>query len=280
MKKIAVLILAIFIVSCASIPQNAGAEEKRSHERGTFTQHYKDSLLLISKKGMYSVEMVIKEHGLKTGINSVDIIVHDKKDRDVVGADITVTPWMPEMGHGVFDPPVVTEKGGGLYAIENIILVMSGHWELRIKVKHRGIEDTVVFDFPDVKIDRGHEHKMTSAPADLDLSPDKLTDNKLFKISYKSSLNPIPINRIHTWELIIETPGGDPVTGSDISLDGDMPEHGHGLPTQPEVTDELVSGTYLVEGLKFSMPGWWVLKLHIKAGDKEDSVTFNLLLKE
>jgi hypothetical protein len=167
---------------------------------------------------MYSVEMVIKEHEIQTGINTVDIIVHDKKDRDVVGADITITPWMPEMGHGVFDAPVVTEKGGGLYSVENIILVMSGHWELRVDIKQEDIEDAAVFDFPDVKVDRGHEHKMISAPANLDLSSDKLTDNRAFKVSYRSSLDPVPINRIHTWELAIETPGGDPVTGADISL--------------------------------------------------------------
>jgi hypothetical protein len=209
---------------------------------------------------MYSVEMVIKEHEIQTGINTVDIIVHDKKDRDVVGADITITPWMPEMGHGVFDAPVVTEKGGGLYSVENIILVMSGHWELRVDIKQEDIEDAAVFDFPDVKVDRGHEHKMISAPANLDLSSDKLTDNRAFKVSYRSSLDPVPINRIHTWELAIETPGGDPVTGADIS--------------------ELGKGRYLVEGLKFSMPGWWVLKFTVKTSEREDSVTFNLLLKE
>ena len=37
-----------------------------------------------------------------------------------------------------------------------------------------------------------------------------------------------------------------------------MPEHGHGFPTVPEVTEYLGDGKYLVEGLKFSMPGWWV----------------------
>jgi hypothetical protein len=59
-----------------------------------------------------------------------------------------------------------------------------------------------------------------------------------------------------------------------------MPEHGHGMPTQPEVTQELSGGEYLVEGMKFSMPGWWVMKFHIKTIDKEDHATFNLLLKE
>jgi hypothetical protein len=64
-----------------------------------------------------------------------------------------------------------------------------------------------------------------------------------------------------------------------IMVSGDMPEHGHGLPTEPEVTEEIEPGVYLLEGMKFSMPGWWEVKLHIKAGTREDSVTFNLQLQ-
>jgi len=58
-----------------------------------------------------------------------------------------------------------------------------------------------------------------------------------------------------------------------------MPEHGHGLPTEPKVTKNFGDGTYLVEGIKFSMPGWWIMTFTIKANGKTDSVTFNLQLK-
>ncbi len=250
------------------------------HKHDKFTKHYDKSLYEVTKKGMFGVEMVVKEHVLKTGVNSLDLIIHDINDKDVVGAEITVTPWMPEMGHGVFDKPLITEKGGGLYTVENIILVMSGHWELRVNIKNYWNEDSVVFDFPDVKVDRGHEHKITQAPADLNLGVKNLSENKIFSVSYMSSREPVPINKIHMWELTVETPDGSPVTGAVISLDGDMPEHGHGLPTQPEVTDDLGNGKYMVEGIKFSMPGWWVMKFNIQSGDREDNVTFNLLLKE
>lgn len=273
MKTFVSFILLIFLISCST-----GSNQVHKHD--AFTKHYENSLFKVTEKSMFSVEMVIKEHGLKTGINMIDLIIHDRDDRDVIGASVTVTPWMPEMGHGVFGKPVVTEKGGGLYTVENIILIMSGHWELRVNLKRGGLEDIAVFDFPDVKTDRGHEHKVTQAPADLDLSSDKLTDDKTFNISYKSGLAPIPINKIHTWELTVKTSEGRPVTGADISLDGDMPEHGHGLPTQPEVTEDAGNGKYLVEGIKFSMPGWWIMKFNIKYGDKEDSVTFNLILRE
>jgi hypothetical protein len=121
---------------------------------------------------------------------------------------------------------------------------------------------------------------MTSAPDNLDLSAGKLTENRMFNVSYTSRLEPVPVNKIHSWELVVKTPEGTTVSGADISLDGDMPEHGHGLPTQPEVTDELENGKYLVEGLKFSMPGWWVIKFNVNVGGHTDTVKFNLMLRE
>ena len=55
-----------------------------------------------------------------------------------------------------------------------------------------------------------------------------------------------------------------------------MPEHGHGLPTQPEITPIGAGGLYRVDGMKFTMPGWWVVTISVRANDVHDSVSFNL----
>jgi len=210
--------------------------------------------------------------------------VHDKNDKDVASAGITVTPWMPEMGHGVYEKPVVTERGGGLYSVENIILIMGGHWELRIKIRKGDAEDSVTFDFPDVKISETaspDERKAmySSAPADVDTSTARVSTKKLFKVSYESENVPIPIGRIITWKLNVETADGRPVKNAEITVNGDMPEHGHGLPTQPEVARGMADGNYIVQGLKFSMPGWWVITFKVKTQDMDDTVTFNLVIQ-
>ena len=57
-----------------------------------------------------------------------------------------------------------------------------------------------------------------------------------------------------------------------------MPEHNHGFPTAPEITEELGGGDYLLDGVKFSMAGLWELKLAIADGDQVDEITFNLVL--
>jgi hypothetical protein len=247
-------------------------------------KHYEGSLFKVTDKGLFSVEMVIKGKELKTGVNTLDIIVHDKDNKDVVGAEITITPWMPSMGHGVFEKPVVTERGGGLYSVGNIILIMSGQWDLRVQVKKNGLTDNVTFNFPDVKSSETlppNEHKMmySSAPADVDTATDHTSAKKLFRVSYMSESVPIPIGKIISWKLRVETADGRPAENAEISINGGMPEHGHGLPTHPEITKGIGDGDYIVQGLKFSMPGWWVITFKVKAQDMEDTVTFNLMVQ-
>jgi hypothetical protein len=63
-----------------------------------------------------------------------------------------------------------------------------------------------------------------------------------------------------------------------ISIDGGMPQHGHGLPTRPRVTRHLGDGIYQIEGVRFNMGGWWEFKLAIAGSNGADTVTFNLAI--
>jgi hypothetical protein len=113
----------------------------------------------------------------------------------------------------------------------------------------------------------------------IDTAMEKSSGSGLFKVSYSSAVEPVPVNRLHSWNLQVTTADGKRVRGARILILGDMPEHGHGFPTEPEVSAGMQDGLYLVEGLKFSMPGWWVVTFHIAAGEVMDHVSFNLLLK-
>jgi hypothetical protein len=112
-----------------------------------------------------------------------------------------------------------------------------------------------------------------------DYSTTRSSDGGLFQATILPDSESIPINKIHTWTIHVETPSGEIVENAEIVLDGDMPEHGHGLPTRPEVTRYLGNGDYLVEGLKFQMTGWWVMDFDITANGETDRVSFNLMLK-
>jgi hypothetical protein len=121
--------------------------------------------------------------------------------------------------------------------------------------------------------------RMKDVPSDLDYSTSRTSDEGLFKVSYTASTGTVPVNQMHQWTLHIETAEGQPVEGASIKVDGDMPQHGHGLPTSPRVTTYLGNGDYLVDGLKFQMGGWWVMDFTINADGQTDAVHFNMMLK-
>ena len=257
--------------------QHEGMSEGHGHSGAKVTKHFDDSMTKLTDNNLYSLELVIPNKNLMMGVNTIEIIVHHATGGDVAQAELTVTPWMPSMGHGVMQQPVVTERGGGLYSVDNVIFSMTGHWQLQVKVAKDGKEDTAVFDFPEVNA-MGHEHSMMNVPPpkDLDYSTMKMTSNDTFNVMYESIGGQIRINKIHSWEVTVKDSAGQPVNDAVVSLVGDMPEHGHGLPTQPEVTKIGAEGLYRVDGIKFSMPGWWVITISVMAGGTHDNVSFNL----
>jgi hypothetical protein len=119
----------------------------------------------------------------------------------------------------------------------------------------------------------------SEVPSDLDYSTTRVSDNHLFRVSYVSSQDNVPINQMHQWTLHVETEDGQPVEDATITVDGDMPQHGHGLPTSPQVTRYLGNGDYLVEGMKFQMGGWWVMDFTVTSNGQTDAVHFNMMLK-
>ena len=116
-------------------------------------------------------------------------------------------------------------------------------------------------------------------PSDLDVSRTRQSAQGLYRGTYKPSLDPITIDKLHAWTLHLETADGQPLETATITMHGDMPGHGHGLPTKPSVSQHRGNGDYLVEGMKFQMMGWWVVDFYITADGHSDMVRFNLLLK-
>jgi hypothetical protein len=99
--------------------------------------------------------------------------------------------------------------------------------------------------------------------------------------AYRATFAPaesIKVGRLHKWSIVVTTADGAPVDSARITVDGGMPQHGHGLPTKPLVTTHLGGGRHVVEGMKFNMGGWWVVKLAIDGAQGSDVVTFNLKL--
>ena len=119
-----------------------------------------------------------------------------------------------------------------------------------------------------------------SPPKELDLALTRPSIDSKYVVTLQPPAKPAAINQLHAWQVKLSTPAGTPVAQARIQVDGGMPQHGHGLPTKPQVTHELPDGGYLIEGMKFSMTGWWEIKLAIDGPAGADRVTFNTVVAE
>jgi hypothetical protein len=119
---------------------------------------------------------------------------------------------------------------------------------------------------------------MMTPAGDLDLTRSKQSDQKVYIAAIAPEKEPLQQGELHTWVLTLTTQDGKSVDGATVTVDGGMPQHGHGLPTSPQVSAYLGDGRYRIEGVKFNMGGWWELKLAISAPPGADRVTFNLVL--
>jgi hypothetical protein len=111
-----------------------------------------------------------------------------------------------------------------------------------------------------------------------DVSRTKKTDGGLFVATLVPASGIVRQGQLQSWMLTLETPAGAPVENAAIDISGGMPQHNHGLPTSPQVADYLGQGQYRIDGVKFTMAGWWQLHLSISAAAGSDTVVFNIVL--
>ncbi len=135
---------------------------------------------------------------------------------------------------------------------------------------------------PDLNINAFKFSRQEQYFAHIEVHTDETTQS-----SQSKNVAAVPLNKIHQWRLMISDINGEPLENVKIQVEGHMPGHVHGLPTAPEVTQEIAPGVYLVDGVKFQMKGWWVMKFILPSDLKNkansvdlnpDFFTFNLVL--
>lgn len=116
-----------------------------------------------------------------------------------------------------------------------------------------------------------------SPPADLDYSLSHLSEAGLYQVTLTPSADPVPVGQMHAWLVEVTGAAGEKLDAA-VNFDGGMPQHGHGLPTVPRVTGRDAQGRYIVGGVRFNMPGWWVLEVDVEGAAGTDTASFNLAL--
>lgn len=275
MRKIIILLLSCCLAGCLSQNHHAGR-----HDHPHFTKHYEKSLFQKTSGEQFSVEMVLPAEGFTVGNNTVDLIFHNRRDEDVAQAVVSVAQSMDMPGHSNMPISTIIERGGGLYTVDNLNLPMAGQWNLLVKINKNGVMGETTF--PITVHNKGESAGMNEHsnldPTTLNVSTTVHSLNNLFEVSYHPMVQKITLNTMHAWKVTVKNQAGMPVTGAKFTISGGMPAHGHGLPTKPAMTKELGNGVYLIEGLRFSMPGVWTIHFDISTADNHDTAQFNLLL--
>ena len=119
---------------------------------------------------------------------------------------------------------------------------------------------------------------LSPPPADLDVAREKASAAGLYAVAIEPEVEPVQQGSLHGWILTVTTPEGEPVADAEITVDGGMPQHGHGLPTAPQSTGHIGEGRYRIEGVRFNMGGWWVLNFAISSPAGDDEAEFNIVL--
>ena len=105
-----------------------------------------------------------------------------------------------------------------------------------------------------------------------------VTDKGL-KIEIYSELTPLVINQIHSWQVRVMDSDDEILELEELNVYGGMPEHDHGLPTQPQVTTRLDNGDYLLEGVRFHMQGHWQLQVELQLNGVTDTAIIDFDLQ-
>ena len=104
----------------------------------------------------------------------------------------------------------------------------------------------------------------------------KESERGVYRATLQPDRFPVPIGEIHNWIVHIETNGKEIFTPQQLVIQGGMPGHGHGFPVEPEISEYLGNGDYLIEGMKFNMTGDWQIRFGISGPQGWDTITFVL----
>jgi hypothetical protein len=86
-----------------------------------------ETLSQVSTKGLFKVEMILQGKSLRVGKNTFELVVRDKKGKEVPEAHIIVLPQIYQHGESVLIKGKITEKGKGRYSVEGLYIEIPGH---------------------------------------------------------------------------------------------------------------------------------------------------------
>lgn len=102
------------------------------------------------------------------------------------------------------------------------------------------------------------------------------SESGFYQISLRPEEGQARVGGRHGWVVSVETTDGVPFRPSRLAFDGGMPQHGHGFDTRPHVSRTRSVGEFLVDGVRFHMPGDWMLRVEVVGPSGPDVAFFQI----
>jgi hypothetical protein len=145
--------LASLLSLCASWASGCGGT---SHDHGgacaqeTRAESYRAGMEKTGKQGALVFRLLESQPGPpQKGDNTWTLSIQNSGAAPLPGATVTVTPFMPDHGHGSPIRAEVSElampAGGGQYRVFPINLFMPGLWQITVAAQASGVSDSAVF---------------------------------------------------------------------------------------------------------------------------------------
>jgi hypothetical protein len=150
-QQIGLVLAMLLVASACSSEDGHGADHQAvtspGSDCGGLADAYRSGISKTSDGGITVAIATADPTPPKMGDNSWTIEISDASGAPIVGANVTLSGWMPEHGHGLNTIPVATELGAGRYRLEPINLFMPSVWEVTIEVTQPGAQtaESVLF---------------------------------------------------------------------------------------------------------------------------------------
>lgn len=118
------------------------------------------------------------------------------------------------------------------------------------------------------------EYKCTQATDTYSVGLSKLSSEGVFEVVLMDADPAPPSKKENTWMVHVKDAAGNDVSGATLTVNPNMPEHGHGSSQTTTVTD-LGDGMYELSPVYLQMAGYWAIPITVTLGAESDTAQFD-----
>lgn len=146
--RLAIFVLGSSLVACAGNEGNGDDDEAVNCALETRDDEFAAGMQKTGNGGTLDFSLMSATPAPPVRGDNAWIMQVHAGDTPIDGADMTVSPFMPDHGHPAAKTVIIEPTGNaGEYELNPINLWMPGLWEVTIDAKSAGGDDVVVFRF-------------------------------------------------------------------------------------------------------------------------------------